>query len=311
MAYREFKQVVKTADTHLAQSYWELPGVLLSHRYKDGIVAGSNSFHNDAERVRIHFNLDGGYDFHYHQLKTTYRLTGRRHNLMYSPDFTMDVHSRSSHVETFGIQFDKDTFLQFAGGGNDALKRMAESVDLGKAFMASSSWGGEDPLLFGALHDIRSCGMESEMKRLLVESKVVEILDRQTTCLNSLNLTASLSRKERSQMYAARDFVMANLQQPPALKAVAQAAGTNEFKLKRGFRQLFGKSVYAFLQAERLKLAARCLQTQSSPVAHIALDLGFSSPQHFSRAFRQQFGTPPASYRHLSCLERQRLIPIV
>jgi|GEM_PF-5426598 len=311
MGFREYQQKFRSNGSTYLQSGWETPGIKMGFNQGSGIRPGTSTFHNEDELVRIHFNLSGGYDFHYHQLNKTYRLDGRRHNLMYSSGFTMDLQARSAEVETFGIQMEKKTFLSLAEHGHDRLKRVAEAVDLGRSFMALPQWGGEDPHLLGCIYDLRNGKVTGEMKPLWVESKMMEILDRQLNSFLPPSQEIVLSRQEISQMYAARRYLMHHLNQPPTLKAVSQAVGTNEFKLKRNFKSIFGCSVYAFLMQERLKFAAKCLSDSPTPIAQLAYDLGFSSPQHFSRTFRQRFGAPPRTFRRLNARQRKDLIPIV
>jgi AraC-like DNA-binding protein len=53
----------------------------------------------------------------------------------------------------------------------------------------------------------------------------------------------------------------------------------------------------AYLTRWRLRLGARALTSTSHSVAHIASDVGYESEAAFNRAFKREFGLPPARYR--------------
>jgi AraC family transcriptional regulator of arabinose operon len=51
------------------------------------------------------------------------------------------------------------------------------------------------------------------------------------------------------------------------------------------------------LRESRLLHAARLLEATELPVERVAAASGFTSAFHFSRVFRQRYGTPPGAYR--------------
>lgn len=294
---RETRQTIEQDGSRLEQILWTFSGMRLGMTRGVG-GPGSSTFQGETEKVRLHFNVSGGYDFDYHQLGKSYRVKDRQHNLMYSPEFEMKVHRRSDQVETFGIQIEREVFLDMAHCGPPEMKRLADAVASNKRFMAGESWGGDDPFVYGVIHDIMNCKMQGPMKTLLIESKAMELVMNQVHALQGgENKLVLPSRRERDQLYAARTFLMDRLQEPPRLREVSLAIGLNEFKLKRGFKALFGSSVGAFLQRERLRLAARWMEDPKASIAAISFDLGYSSPQHLSRAFRKFFGSPPRNFR--------------
>jgi AraC-like DNA-binding protein len=72
----------------------------------------------------------------------------------------------------------------------------------------------------------------------------------------------------------------------------------NEFKLKTGFKKVFDNTVFGYLNDQRLDHASELmLQQQYRPLSDIALELGYSSPQHFSNAFSKKFGISPGKMR--------------
>jgi AraC family transcriptional regulator, transcriptional activator of the genes for pyochelin and ferripyochelin receptors len=71
----------------------------------------------------------------------------------------------------------------------------------------------------------------------------------------------------------------------------------NEFKLKRGFREIFGTSPYAFLLQHKLELARNYLLDTEWSIGEIARRIGYRDPAHFTHAFRKQYGLRPSDLR--------------
>lgn len=101
----------------------------------------------------------------------------------------------------------------------------------------------------------------------------------------------------RQQLLAARDHLLADLARPPTLAQMAIEAGISAIRIKRGFRELFGHSVYGLFQHERMREARRRLQAGGVTVMEVAFGLGYSNPSHFAVAFRKQFGIGPGEYK--------------
>ena len=107
---------------------------------------------------------------------------------------------------------------------------------------------------------------------------------------------ARLNSADLERVQAARELLCRDLQHSPPLATLARQVGLNARKLTEGFRQLFGSSVYAYLQEVRLSEAYRLLASGESNVSSAAYRVGYS-PAHFSIAFRKRFGVSPRELR--------------
>jgi len=83
----------------------------------------------------------------------------------------------------------------------------------------------------------------------------------------------------------------------PPLKDFALQIGTNEFKLKYGFKELYGTTVHNFLMQERLRKAQMMVQYSDLSFKSIADMTGYKSLAHFSRSFKKQYGFSPSELR--------------
>jgi AraC-like DNA-binding protein len=81
------------------------------------------------------------------------------------------------------------------------------------------------------------------------------------------------------------------------LEELAREAATSRSVLAERFAQLVGSSPMQYLTQWRMLLAANLLSRSNAPLARIAEDVGYQTDTAFSRAFRREFGAPPAAWR--------------
>ena len=82
-----------------------------------------------------------------------------------------------------------------------------------------------------------------------------------------------------------------------SLQKLAHDFGTNEYKLKNGFKELYGITVFKFQMEERLTYAKTLVESSSIPFKAIAEMMGFKTLAHFSRSFKKRFGSNPREMR--------------
>ncbi len=143
---------------------------------------------------------------------------------------------------------------------------------------------------------------ETSLNRLFIEDRIKALLASRDLRLRvKSNSPFNLSNeKDVRIIQGVRDRILQNISQPlPGLRVLAHEFGTNEHKLKNGFKQLYGTSVYRFLTQERLKRANMLLQNTSLPVKGIAQMTGFKNMSHFSKAFKKQYGVTPMTLRKM------------
>jgi AraC-like DNA-binding protein len=85
--------------------------------------------------------------------------------------------------------------------------------------------------------------------------------------------------------------------QPQSLKQIAAAYGVSREHLSRCFRQSVGRSASAVLAEAKLTRARSLLQETPLPIAEVARQAGFASPQVMARHVRRATGLAPAAYR--------------
>jgi DNA-binding response OmpR family regulator len=96
---------------------------------------------------------------------------------------------------------------------------------------------------------------------------------------------------------AAQKVLRQSLANPPSLDDLASLIGTNRRRLNHAFGETCAMPVFAWLREERLRQAKYLVTHTDTPLAMASDYLGFSSPAHFAKAFRERFGCTPRELR--------------
>ena len=94
----------------------------------------------------------------------------------------------------------------------------------------------------------------------------------------------------------AKDLVLSNMAEPPSLQELADTVGISLKKLKEGFKEIYGDTVFGFLLDYKLEYARQLLDSGSYNVNEVGLKIGYSTSSHFIAAFKKKFGTTPKKY---------------
>ena len=95
------------------------------------------------------------------------------------------------------------------------------------------------------------------------------------------------------------EYIRQNCLSLQTLSQIAEACNIDEAYLCRLFKRIGESSPYKFLNRLKLNIAAGRLQTPGVTIKQIAFELGYSSPFHFSRAFKKAYGVSPDAFRQL------------
>lgn len=154
------------------------------------------------------------------------------------------------------------------------------------------------------LHQILSCPFQGLMKRMYLEAKALELITLQFTQFQEQNTEQNsqpkLKKGDRDRLYQAKEILIASLENPPSLQELAKLVGISDFKLKRGFRDCFGTTVFKYLHDYRLEQARKLLLQGEMSVEQVLYQVGFASRSYFAKAFRQKFGMNPSDLKKKS-----------
>ena len=98
---------------------------------------------------------------------------------------------------------------------------------------------------------------------------------------------------DRDKIIKAREILLAHIGEPITIKELSRKAAINECYLKKGFREMFGTTIFDFYQSQRMEHARYLLYEKGLSVTDVSLMLGYSSISHFSTAFKKHTGLKP------------------
>ena len=137
------------------------------------------------------------------------------------------------------------------------------------------------------------------LKKLYLEGKILELIALRLAQLSDIEPPrpgAALTRRQIERLHEARTLITARMAAPPSLRELSREVALSATLLKRGFRQLFGETVFEHLRNLRLEQARGMLAGRDMSVKEVAHAVGYASLSHFARAFGQRFGASPRSW---------------
>lgn len=273
---------------------WHFDGILVLHTRNT--YDGHYRFYKENRHnvVNLSFNLKGSYQIHH--LGQTYTVRPRQHNMVYTPGTSNTFTNTDLETETFAIQIMPPVFLKFIESSNQLLGHFADQIREGLPAVLAADSLTLHPELQKAIHELLGCHYQGPLKKLFLLSKSLEILVMQTDAFLTrahLKDYACTTPADRQRILFAGEYLVSHLAHPPNLSELARIAGLNEYKLKRGFREVFHQTVFGYLSGHRLELSRQLLLDTDKTAAEIAFELGYASPQHFNNAFKTKFGVTP------------------
>ncbi|AOT73260.1 helix-turn-helix domain-containing protein [Geosporobacter ferrireducens] len=150
------------------------------------------------------------------------------------------------------------------------------------------------------LNDMMNCRYGDHVKRIYLEGKILELVAvyiDEIICENgALYSSVKLSSADVLSLHKARKVVDENMASPPTIGKLARMVCLNEYKLKAGFKELFGMPVHAYIIDKRLERARFLMEDKKLRVTEAALLVGYSDASHFAEKFRKKYGINPSEY---------------
>lgn len=150
------------------------------------------------------------------------------------------------------------------------------------------------------LNEMIHCPYEDTVKRIYLEGKILELL---AVYMNEVfyqneNVYASvgLSSSDVKALYNARKILEESIVNPPTIAELSRLVCLNEYKLKKGFKELFEMPVHAYIIDKRLEMARYLLEEKKARVTEAVLMVGYSDASHFAEKFRKKYGVNPSEY---------------
>ncbi|ADY56117.1 transcriptional regulator, AraC family [Syntrophobotulus glycolicus DSM 8271] len=178
------------------------------------------------------------------------------------------------------------------------IQPLGEKSHLANVLMRPRTPGVQLYNLFGQLANnsldpsLRLSFYEGGAKLILSSLWQAYVIDPLTKNIKNTDLSA-----DRAALFDARDILTEQYMKPPTIPELARMVALNEYRLKRGFKELFGKTVHEFTQGLKMSNAKALLENREMNISQIAYEVGYLNVSHFTRAFRKVHGMNPSDLR--------------
>ena len=111
--------------------------------------------------------------------------------------------------------------------------------------------------------------------------------------IDVVNCKFLANEADRDKIIKAREILIQHIGEPITIRELSRKVAINECYLKKGFKELFGTTVFDFYQSQRMEHAKYLLYEKGLSVTEVSMLLGYSSISHFSTAFKKHTGLKP------------------
>ncbi|NPC91326.1 helix-turn-helix transcriptional regulator [Bacillus sp. WMMC1349] len=155
-----------------------------------------------------------------------------------------------------------------------------------------------DPIIEHLIHRIVKEISAQDTSAFIIEAKALELLNRSLHLLmfdsSHVRHQVSLSRNDTMKLRKAAELITSKMDYPPTLLELARSVGLNDYKLKVGFKEYFGTTVFGYLRKKRMDHAFDLLCTEKRTITEVASEVGYTNLSAFSKCFRDTFGITPS-----------------
>ena len=246
--------------------------------------------------LQFHFCLKGQMNFRYNQGSYTFPLNENHSMLLYNPTKELPIDVELSEntwlvsvlisITKFHALFSSDAdHIPFLSSENSS-KKYYDNLPFSSSIAVVLS-----QILQSKVHD--------SLKTLYIQGKVYELLSLYFNKSEDPSVEQCpflVDEENVRKIRKAKEIVLDRMTDPPSLEELAVEIGLSLKKLKEGFKELYGDTVYAYLIDHKMEEACRMLNSQKYNVNEVGIKLGYSSASHFIAAFKKKYGTTPKKY---------------
>ena len=250
----------------------------------------------DQEFIQFHFCSKGQMNFSFNQGNYSFPLSDGNSMLLFNPQKTLPIDlEMAPQTWLVSILISVTRFHSLFSSEADHISFLSPENSSKKYY---------DTLPFTSsiavvLSQILQAKVHDSMKELYFKGKVYELLSLYFNKSEdpSLEQCPFLVDEENVQkIRRAKDIILERMTDPPSLENLSVEIGLSLKKLKEGFKQLYGDTVYSYLLDHKMEEARRMLDSQKFNVNEVGLKLGYSTASHFIAAFKKKYGTTPKKY---------------
>ena len=246
--------------------------------------------------IQFHFGLKGTAKFIFNQGNYTLDLKEEKSLLFYNPQKELPLQMEIA-PKTWLISI-LVSIKKFHG----LFSTNAEHIPFLSVENKDKKYYGEEnisPSMAIVLNQMYHYNLNPSIKNLYYKGKGYELLSlffNRNEDPNAEQCPFLIDEENVLKIKKAKEIIIANMAEPPSLQELSDQIGLNLKKLKMGFKQIYGDTVYGFLFDHKMEYARKLLDSGSYNVNEVGLKIGYSTGSHFIAAFKKKFATTPKKY---------------
>ncbi len=302
---REFTTELMTTETSIAvKDVFECRTKSLRDEDFD-ILNFSSSFQDDfrinnlqdTTHVSLHYQLAGKSDAYISGFGKILPMDKGRFNLLNCVDpVSTFVFPKQQVYEYLCVGLKPSFFRSVLQDCGPAYESMLEQSQRGQAFSLHHPNSTTDHLQRDTLNLLKHPPVADNLKTLYIRSKVKELI-LLTIGGRGAEDKKAVTNIDTDKLNAVKVYLTANYLAVFTLESVSKTFGLNEFKLKSGFRKLFGYTVFGYIHQLRMEHAYTLLCSGGFSIGEVASIIGYTSDSAFIRAYKLQFGYTPGKHQ--------------
>ncbi len=249
-----------------------------------------------AHYIQFHFCIKGTGSFSFNN--GNYRLPIQEETslLLYNPERELPIEvSVAPHtwvlsllvpIKKFHALFSKDAnYITFLSEENRDKKYYKDAPI--------------SPSMAIVLNQLMNYNLHSSVRPLYFKGKVYELLSLYFNREEDVDIQQCpflVDGENVSKIKRAKEIIIARMAEPPTLQQLSDEIQLPINKLKEGFKQIYGDSVFSFLFDYKMEVARQLLASGSHNVNEVGLKVGYSTASHFIAAFKKKYGTTPKKF---------------
>ncbi|WP_031528019.1 helix-turn-helix transcriptional regulator [Dyadobacter crusticola] len=249
-----------------------------------------------SDTININFHLSGNLDTRFSGIKRELNMRPGKHNLVYAPEggLTNRIAPKSS-LRMFHLSIEKDFFIHSIGCDDYWSEKIQDNLRHTRAFAAVEGTRDITPRMMDLISDVCDSHVRTPMRGLLIQSKLLEVLAMQIGQFRGpASQSNGLRMDEIDKLQTLKQYLDSHFLSELSLSQLSRICLLNEFKLKKGFKEMFGDTVFGYLRKLRMEYAERLLLDSGYSVEEVAAKLGYEHAHHFSTAFKKYKGVSPS-----------------
>jgi AraC-like DNA-binding protein len=246
--------------------------------------------------IQFHFGIKGRAKFIFNEGSYALDLKDEKSLLLYNPQKELPLNlelSPNSWVISVIISIKK--FHTLFSSEADYIPFLSEENNDKKYYKEDNI----SPSMAIVLSQMFHYNLNPSIKNLYYKGKGYELLSlyfNRNEDSNAEQCPFLIDEENVLKIKKAKEIIISKMAEPPGLQELADEIGLNLKKLKMGFKQIYGDTVYGFLFDYKMDYARKLLDSGSYNVNEVGLKIGYSTGSHFIAAFKKKFATTPKKY---------------